>query len=119
MSDNVNFELKRIGDISVFKLNESKFDSQIAGLVKGELTIFLHAEEIKKLIFDLSSVDYCDSSGLSAILLAFRILQTNDGQIRIAAPKKSVRTLIEISQLDRVLPIRESVDEAVKELEDL
>jgi len=119
MADSVDFELKKEGDIAVFKLNERRFDNQIAGLVKGELTIFLNAEEIRKLIFDLSVVEYCDSSGLSSILLAFRILHTNEGHIRLAAPQKSVKTLIEISQLDRVLPICESVDEAKNELKNL
>lgn len=117
--ENINFELKRTGNISVFKLNEKKFDAQIAGLVKGELTILLHAEDVKNLIFDLSEVEYCDSSGLSAILLAFRILQSNEGHIRIASPTKNVKSLIEISQLNRILPICNTVNEAIKELEEL
>ena len=74
---------------------------------------------MQKLVFDLSEVEYCDSSGLSAILLAFRMLQTNEGQIRLAAPQKSVKSLIQISQLDRVLPIKNSVDEAVHELKEI
>lgn len=119
MSENVNFELKRIEDVSVFKLNEKRFDSQIAGLVKGEFTILLHTEEARKLIIDLSEVEYCDSSGLSAILLAYRILQAEDGHIRIASPTKNVKKLIQISQLDRILPICNTVNEAIKELENL
>lgn len=119
MSENsINYEIKRNGDIAIFKLNESRFDASIAGLVKGEFTIILHTEEVNKLILDLSEVDYCDSSGLSAILLAFRILQSNDGQIRLASPTKNVKTLIEISQLDRILPICNTVDEAVKSLKE-
>ncbi len=117
MSENINYEIKKIGDVTIFKLNEKKFDSSIAGFVKGELTILLHTEEVKKLIFDLSEIDYCDSSGLSAILLAFRILQSNEGHIRLASPTKNVKTLIEISQLNRVLPICNTVNEAVKDLE--
>ncbi|HET54627.1 MAG TPA: anti-sigma factor antagonist [Ignavibacteria bacterium] len=116
MNENFNFELKRIDDVSIFRLNEKKFDAQIAGLVKGELTILLHTDEISKLIFDLSEVDYCDSSGLSAILLAYRILQSNEGSIRIASPTKNVKSLIEISQLDRILPIFETVDQAIEDL---
>lgn len=116
MSDNINFELKRTGDIAIFRLNEKRFDASIAGLVKGEFTILLHTDEINKLIIDLEEVEYCDSSGLSAILLAYRILQAEDGQIRIAAPKKNVKSLIEISQLDRILPITESVEKAVEDL---
>ncbi len=119
MSDNFNYELKKIGDIAIFKLNEKRFDASIAGFVKGEFTILLHTEDVKKLIIDLSEVEYCDSSGLSAILLAFRILQSNEGHIRIASPTKNVKTLIEISQLNRVLHVCNTVIEAIKELETL
>ncbi len=116
MEETVNFELKKIDNIAIFKLLEKKFDANIAGLVKGELTILLTADDINKLVMDLSEVEYCDSSGLSAILLAFRILQSKEGEIRIASPQKGVRSLIEISQLDRVLPISSTVEEAVSEL---
>lgn len=119
MSESINFELKKIGDIAVFKLSEKRFDAPIAGLVKGEFTILLHTEEVKKLVIDLSEVEYCDSSGLSAILLAYRILQAEEGHIRLASPTKNVKSLIEISQLDRILPIINSVDEAVEELKNL
>ncbi|MCF8267406.1 MAG: STAS domain-containing protein [Ignavibacteriales bacterium] len=118
MSDNFNFELIKAGDVVIFKLNERRFDASIAGLVKGELTILLHTEDVRKLVFDLSGVESCDSSGLSAILLAYRILQTNDGAIRLANPQKNVRSLIEISQLNRILPICDSPEDAVKELSD-
>ncbi len=118
-SDNISYELNRTGNIAIFKLNEKRFDAQIAGLVKGELTILLTTEEINKLIIDLSEVEYCDSSGLSAILLAYRMLQSNDGHIRLAAPTKHVKTLIDISQLSRVLPISETVDDAVIEIKKL
>lgn len=119
MAENINFELKKNNDIAIFRLNERRFDASIAGFVKGEFTILLHTGDIKKLIIDLSEVDYCDSSGLSAILLAFRILQSNEGQIRIASPTKNVKTLIEISQLNRVLTICNTVNEAIKDLENL
>ncbi len=119
MNENINFEFKSEDGIAIFKLKEKSFDASIAGLVKAELTILLTAEDVNKLIFDLSDIEYCDSSGLSAILLSFRILQTNNGHIRLAAPQKSVRTLIEISQLDRVLPIKETVESAIDELKNI
>jgi anti-anti-sigma factor len=118
MSEIINFEHKSIDGISVFRLNEKRFDSKIAGLVKGELTIILHTEETKKLILDLTEVEYCDSSGLSAILLAYRILQADEGKIRLANPTKNVRKLIEISQLDRILPIFNTVEEAIQNLKE-
>jgi len=114
MNESINFEFNINNGIAVFKLNESRFDATIAGFVKAEFSISL-SEGVNKLIVDMSEVEYCDSSGLSALLLAFRILQAEEGEIKIASPQKSVKTLIEISQLDKILPIYNSVEEAIKE----
>lgn len=112
----MNFETKRVGDITIFRLNEKRLDTSISGLLKGEFTMMLKVEGITKLIIDLSEVESCDSSGLSAILVANRILSSNDGQIRLAAPSEKVRSLIKITQLDRVLPVTETVEQAMEEL---
>lgn len=112
----MNFETKRIGDITIFKLNEKRLDTNISGLVKGEFTLLLKVQGINKLIIDLSEVETCDSSGLSALLVANRILQSNDGHIRLAAPSEKVHSLIKITQLDRVLPVCKTVDEAFTEM---
>lgn len=112
----MNFETKVMGDITIFKLNEKRLDTNISGLLKGEFTMLLKVEGVNKLIIDLSNVESCDSSGLSAILVANRIISANEGQIRIAAPSEKVLTLIKITQLDRVLPVSETVDLALKDL---
>jgi anti-sigma B factor antagonist len=112
----MNFEIKRIDDITIFKLNEKKLDTNISGLVKGEFTLLLKVEGITKLVLDLSEVETCDSSGLSAILVANRILNSTGGSMRIAAPSDKVYSLIKITQLDRVLPVCETVEEAMEEL---
>ena len=112
----MNFETKRIGDITVFKLNEKRLDTNISGLLKGEFTLLLKVEGINKLIIDLSEVESCDSSGLSALLVANRTLNTSNGSIRLVAPSEKVLTLIKITQLDRVLHVCDTVEEAIEEL---
>lgn len=112
----MNFETKRVRDITIFKLNEKRLDTNISGLLKGEFTMMLKVEGVSKLIIDLSEVESCDSSGLSAILVANRILSSSEGHIRLAAPSEKVHTLIRITQLDRVLPVTDSVEQAIKEL---
>jgi anti-anti-sigma factor len=112
----MNFEIKKEDDITIFRLNEQKLDTNISGLLKGEFTMLLKVEGAKKFILDLSKVESCDSSGLSAILVANRILNSTDGHMRIASPSEKVYSLIKITQLDRVLPVCESVDEAFDEL---
>ncbi|MBZ0200847.1 MAG: STAS domain-containing protein [Ignavibacteriaceae bacterium] len=115
----MNFEIKRTDDISIFKLNEKRLDTNISGLVKGEFTMLLKVEGVTKLILDLSEIETCDSSGLSAILVANRILNTTGGQMRLAAPSEKVYSLIKITQLDRVLPVCTTVNEAFDELKKL
>jgi anti-anti-sigma factor len=112
----MNFEIKRVDDISIFKLNEKRLDTSISGLVKGEFTMLLKVEGVTKLILDLSEIETCDSSGLSAILVANRILNTTGGQMCIAAPSDKVYSLIKITQLNRVLPVCKTVEEAFNEL---
>jgi anti-anti-sigma factor len=112
----MNFEVKKENGITIFKLNEKRLDTSISGLLKGEFTMLLKVEGAKKFILDLSAVESCDSSGLSAILVANRILSTTEGEMRIASPSEKVYSLIKITQLDRVLPVCHTVEEAFTDL---
>ncbi len=112
----MNFEIQKKDDITVFKLKERRLDTNISGLVKGEFTLLLKVEGVAKLIIDLSNVETCDSSGLSAILVANRLIHSTGGTMRLAAPSEKVYSLIKITQLDRVLPVCGTVEEALQQL---
>jgi len=112
----MNFEVKKENNITIFKLNEQRLDTNISGLLKGEFTMLLKVEGAKKFILDLSSVESCDSSGLSAILVANRILNSTNGQMRIASPSEKVYNLIKITQLDSFLPVCATVEDAYNDL---
>jgi len=115
----MNFEVKHKDDITIFKLNERKMDSTISGLLKGEFTILSQAENVRKLIIDLSDVEICDSSGLSALLLAQRQIREKGGAIRLVNVNEKIFNLIRISFLENVLPVCNSLEEAIEELENL
>ncbi|POY37383.1 anti-anti-sigma factor [Solitalea longa] len=98
----------------VFKLNEDKLNSIITPMLKSEL-ILLNAEGIRNVILDLSEVKYSDSSGLSAILLAHRLCKGNDqeGTFVLTGVSSSVEKLIKISQLENVINLIPTIDEAI------
>ena len=56
---------------------------------------------------------FADSSGLSALLIGNRLCKNVSGSFIIAAPQKSVFKLIEISQLDSILKVVGSLQEAI------
>jgi anti-anti-sigma factor len=97
---------------SLLRLHEEKLDSNIAPNLKSEM-ITLHAEGVRNVILDLSEVKYTDSSGLSALLVGNRILQEDGGIFILSKLSDHTLKLIRISQLDSVLNILATVEEAI------
>lgn len=96
----------------VLKLHEPKLDSLLAPALKTEL-ITLNAEGVKNIILDLAEVNYTDSSGLSSLLVGNRTIQQEGGLFVLAALSEHTLKLIKISQLDGVLHILPTVQEAI------
>jgi anti-anti-sigma factor len=97
---------------SLLRLHEEKLDSSIAPHLKSEM-ITLHAEGVLNIILDLAEVKYTDSSGLSALLVGNRILQEDGGIFILVSLSDHTMKLIKISQLDSVLTILPTTDEAI------
>jgi anti-anti-sigma factor len=96
----------------LFKLNEDKLDTSVSPEIKSEF-VTLNAEGNRNIILDLSEAKYIDSSGLSAILVANRLCQNANGQFIIAGASDHVIKLFKISQLDTVLTLLPTVEEAI------
>lgn len=108
----MKFSIDRKDQYSVFSLNEKNLNSIIAPDLKSEF-IFLNNEGTKNLIFDLSDVEYIDSSGLSSVLTAHRIWKENGLFIITGANHPTVKKLIEISRLDTILTLIPTLQESV------
>jgi anti-sigma B factor antagonist len=67
-----------------------------------------------RVVLDLSGVEFCDSTGLGMIISLFRQANSAGGQLLLSAPMPRIRYLLEISGVDQVVPIRDTVDEAVQ-----
>jgi anti-sigma B factor antagonist len=98
---------------SLIKSGVEKLDSLQAPDLKSEL-VFLNKKGIKNIILDLSDTRYCDSSGLSAVLVGNRLCKSSNGSFVISGLQEPVKKLVSISQLDTVLNITSGVNEAVE-----
>ena len=97
---------------TIVKLDEEKLDASVAPELKSEL-ITMHAEGSQNMILDMSSVKYTDSSGLSALLVGNRVFREDGGMFVLTSLNDHVVKLIKISQLDSVLTISPTPEEAV------
>ncbi len=109
----MQFEIKKNGTATVLKVKERKLDASVSPELKGEFLI-LCTPQTKELVIDLSAVEFCDSSGLSALLIAERKMREHSGVVKLVGLHKKVLSLIKISHLDRAFHIYESVAKATK-----
>jgi anti-anti-sigma factor len=108
----MNFEIEKKENYAVVRVKVEKLDSQISPSLKSELVV-LNADEFSNIIIDLTDTRYCDSSGLSAILVANRLCKNSGGTFVLCGLQRSVSKLISISQLDTILNITPTFEEAV------
>jgi anti-anti-sigma factor len=92
------------------KISAEKLDTMLAPDLKSEF-VLLEKSGITSVIVDLTDAKYCDSSGLSALLVGNRLFKEN-GKLIIAGLQPNVKKLIEISQLHNVLNIAETASAA-------
>jgi anti-sigma B factor antagonist len=108
----MEFKIEKLENYTLIQVLEEKLDTHIAPSLKSELVLISGNGE-KNIILDLSKCRYCDSSGLSAILVANRLCKNANGSFILTGLNDAVERLVTISQLDTVLNITNSIDEAV------
>ena len=107
----MEFKIEKLGNHTLIQVLEEKLDTHIAPTLKSELVLISGNGE-KNIILDLSKCRYCDSSGLSAILVANRLCKNANGTFVLTGLNDAVERLITISQLDTVLNITKTLEEA-------
>lgn len=112
----MKYTVDRTDSNATLRLHEERLDATNTGDLKGELLI-LCSSDINVLFVDLSEVNYCDSAGLSALLLAHREMKNQQGYAIFVGLSDRVSSLVEIAQLDRVLYIYPDKEEALADLQ--
>jgi len=70
------------------------------------------AEESYVLV-DLSDVPFMDSAGLGALIGGIRRARENDGDVAVACNRPALIRLLHTTGFDRIVPVRETVEEAI------
>jgi anti-anti-sigma factor len=111
----MNFEVQETGNYVVIKTKVEKLDTNHAPELKSIL-VFHNKNNVKNIIIDLTDSRYCDSSGLSALLVANRLCKNAGGSFILTGLQEPVQKLIQISQLHTVLAITPKLNDAIDHL---
>ena len=106
-------DIQKNGASITLKLKERKLDSTISSELKGEF-LLLCKPKVDVLVVDLADVEFCDSSGLSALLIAERKMKEHGGSVKLIHVHKKVASLLRISMLDRIFDIDDGAAHAPK-----
>ena len=68
----------------------------------------------ERVVIDLTEVTFCDSGGLSLFVGLHKRVTAANGQLRLARPQPQVLAVLHATNLDRLLTVHATVDEAVQ-----
>jgi len=111
----LNFKVEEKDKFLIVRCISDKLDVLVSPELK---TLFLHHSNkgCINFIIDLSQAKYCDSSGLSALLVGNRIVKEKEGSLNIFGLNPMVEKIISISQLDTVFNITDNEETALKHI---
>jgi anti-sigma B factor antagonist len=87
-------------------------DLHVAGEFKSRLTETVDGGA-SMLVLDLSSVTFVDSMGLGVLLGGKQRLAAQGGELHLVVPGPEVRRILEITRLDQILPLHETLPDAL------
>lgn len=95
--------IRPVGDIDAYSV--ATFREALANLA-----------ETPNILIDLSEVPFMDSAGLGALIGGIRRARDNDGVVVVACDRPSLTRLLHTTGFDRIVPVTESVEDAVEAL---
>lgn len=103
---------KEIGDVMVLEPKGKIMGGPDATLLHDQLHDFIDNGK-KKVIIDLSKVDWMNSTGLGILISGLTTLRNNGGELKLANVTEKIQSLLTITKLVTVFESFDSVDDAV------
>ncbi|MBO3745977.1 STAS domain-containing protein [Streptosporangiaceae bacterium NEAU-GS5] len=85
-----------------------EIDLYTAPRLQAEFTRLLETGP-ERVVIDMSGVEFCDSTGMNVLLSALKRLRERGGRLEVAAPRPAVRKILQVTGLDSVFTVHETV----------
>ena len=100
------------GDVTIISLAGKIMSSQDTADMHNEIRTAIE-NSIRKVVLDMSGMDWMNSTGLGAIVAVSGRLRNTDGTVKLAAMNDTVRNLFKLNKLDMIFEIHPTVAAAV------
>lgn len=99
------------GDVLVIEINCKSIDVNNVALFKRE--IFALLTKSHDVVFDLTGLEFIDSSGLGVLLACMRRIKTTGNELKLCALHPTVQSIVKLVRMNRILGIYETRGEAL------
>ena len=100
--------------IAIVEPTARRLDAAVAPAFKQQVVALVQGGE-RRIVVDLSAVDFLDSSGLGALVSVLKALG-GQGALAVCGPKGSVLSLFKLTRMDKVFAIEATRADAVRRL---
>ncbi|WP_084962711.1 STAS domain-containing protein [Thermoactinospora rubra] len=87
-----------------------EIDLYTAPRLQAEFTRLLQ-EGPRRVVIDMSGVEFCDSTGMNVLLSALKRTKEQGGALEVASPRPAVRKILQVTGLDSVFTVHDAVPE--------
>ncbi|MGZ8947501.1 MAG: STAS domain-containing protein [Methylococcaceae bacterium] len=106
----MNLHLEKTNGYSVLFIHEERIDAHNSGELKEAILRTIEQGEVK-LIVQLQSVRFVDSSGLGALLSGHKNAAAKSGKLVLTNLQQQVLSMFELTRLNRVFEIYADLNE--------
>ena len=107
-----NFIISKHGDVTTINVKlaiTSLKDTQILRQILDQVI----RDQSLKIIIDLSSCEFVDSTFIGAMVVASKILRANEGEMKVIVKNENVNKIFEYMELPRIFKINKTLEEAL------
>jgi anti-sigma B factor antagonist len=90
-----------------------EIDAHSAPRLRATIVDELEDPAVSHLVVDLSGVSFLDSSALGVLVGTLKRMREREGRLDVVLPSSHARRVFEITALDRVLELHETVEAAM------
>ena len=100
--------------VLVIKLEGETLDAGHTQAFKEQVMAAIERHETYNLVFDLTMLQFIDSSGLGAFLSILRHVNSHDGDLKLAGMSQPVKTMFQIVRMHKLFDVYRTVDETIR-----
>ena len=89
-------------------------DQHTVPSLREQIDLKISYENVRRVIFDFSGLDFMDSSGIGLIIGRYKIMKVIKGTVSVIVTKPTIKKLLELSGIGNIVAVYGTLSDALK-----